>query len=84
MDKVTKKQIKAIPDFDSRIIIRERWYESFLVMVPVSTGEWNGGKVTIVDPPVQPPTGYKFRDIAVGLELNAKPALATYYLEPLK
>jgi hypothetical protein len=83
MAKLNKKQIKAIPDFDSRIIIGKKWCDSFLVMIPVTT-HYNGSPSIVVDPPVQPPTGYKFRDISVGLQRNAKPALATYYLEPIE
>ena len=80
---ITKKQIKAIPGFDSRIIIGDRWCDSYLVMVPV-TSHYNGSASVVLDPPVQPPTGYKFKSIGVGLERNAKPALATYYLEPIE
>ena len=82
MARITKKALKALPDFDKRIVIGEKWCDCYLVHVPVTT-HYNGSPLVYVDPPVKPPSGYKFQDIHVGLELNCKPALATYYLKPV-
>lgn len=82
MARITKKALKALPDFDKRIVIGEKWCDCYLVTVPVTTN-YEGSYPLVVKPPVQPPEGFEFKSISVGLDYNSKPARATYYLKPV-
>jgi hypothetical protein len=61
---------------DERIILTKPRRDGWEVMYPVSYA-CNGGPTYVVDPPVEPPRGWKFVDIAVGLERNMRPPHAT-------
>ena len=68
----------------------EKWCDNRLVEYPVSC-TYNGG-ISIGDewyegyevPSPVVPDGYELVDIAVGLQLNACPPMATMYLKPIE
>ena len=74
-----------------KLNVSEKWCDGFLVTFPVSY-EYNGGFVdentgkfysgyAVVNPKI--PEGFKLTSIGCGLQLNAYPPYATYYLEPM-
>jgi len=60
----------------------EKWCDGWLVEYPVSY-DFNGGPSYHVPPPIVP-EGFELVGIGCGLQLNARPPLATMYLKPLK
>ena len=80
------KDYKVIPE--AKLSIGERWCNSFLVHYPISQ-TYNGGIVIdnkwykgfkVAKPKV--PRGFKLVGIGIGSQLNARPPMATMYLEP--
>jgi len=80
------KDYKTMPK--PKLSIGEKWCSSFLVTFPVSQ-TYNGG-IVIDDkwykgyqvPRPKVPKGFKLVSIGCGLQLNARPPYATYYLKP--
>ncbi len=64
-------------NLDKRIKVVKKWAGGLLVSYPVSYSD------DIVDPPVEPPAGYEFKDIGMGYELNCRPPLKFSLLREL-
>ena len=51
-------------------------HDGYVVSIPV-VYHWNGGQEDIVDPPVEPPPGWEFHDLVMGLNMNTHPPRKT-------
>lgn len=72
--------VKRLPKSDPRIIFRKKTSYGYEVSYPVSY-TFNGGPSLVVDPPVNPPKGWVFVDIACGMDYNQRPPHVVVGLE---